>query len=95
MKKQADGPWMEELSAMEAYASSELPFPVTSGIILANDMNSSTQNITLHYSSGDGSSDPAMADGSSGASNLETTSSHASADSRKVTLLVLASCFFH
>ncbi|KAI4365115.1 hypothetical protein MLD38_021133 [Melastoma candidum] len=41
-RKQTDVPWMEEVSAMEAFSSSEQPFPVTSGIFLMNDANASS-----------------------------------------------------
>ncbi|XP_056171802.1 COP1-interacting protein 7 [Syzygium oleosum] len=70
-KKQADVPWMEELSAMEAYVSSNLSFPATSGIMLANEMSAPSQGITLHYPSGDGSNDTVAANGFSGESNVE------------------------
>ncbi|KAK4787027.1 hypothetical protein SAY86_010860 [Trapa natans] len=46
-KKQSDIPWMEELSAMEAYSSTELTFPATSGIILANEINYPASNNDL------------------------------------------------
>ncbi|XP_030543542.1 COP1-interacting protein 7 isoform X2 [Rhodamnia argentea] len=70
-KKQADVPWMEELSAMEAYVSSDLSFPATSGIMLANEMSAPSQGVTLHYPSGDGSNNTVAANGFSGASNVE------------------------
>ncbi|KAI3434065.1 uncharacterized protein J3R85_006859, partial [Psidium guajava] len=70
-KKQADVPWMEELSAMEAYVSSDLSFPSTSGIMLANEMSAPSQGVTLNYPSGDGSNDTVAANGFSGASNVE------------------------
>lgn len=62
---------MEELSAMEAYVSSNLSFPATSGIMLANEMSAPSQGITLHYPSGDGSNDTVAANGFSGESNVE------------------------
>lgn len=60
-KKQSDIPWMEELSAMEAYSSTELSFPATPGIILANEIN---------YPAGDNNPLP---NGSPDASKQETT----------------------
>lgn len=70
-KKQADVPWMEELSAMEAYVSSNLSFPATSGIMLANEMSAPGQGVTLHYPSGDGSNDTVAANGFPGEPNVE------------------------
>ncbi|KAF8029886.1 hypothetical protein BT93_E2337 [Corymbia citriodora subsp. variegata] len=70
-KKQADVPWMEELSAMEAYVSSNLSFPANSGIMLANEMSAPGHGVTLHYPSGDVSNDTVAANGSSGEPNVE------------------------
>ncbi|XP_031391853.1 COP1-interacting protein 7 [Punica granatum] len=67
MKKQSDVPWMEELSAMEAYSSSELSFPATSGIILTSEMNYQTSdNNLVPNGSPDASKQETMNAGSNG-----------------------------
>lgn len=47
-KKHADRVWMEELAAMEACNPSELLFPGTSGIVLANENGAPNPNALLN-----------------------------------------------